>query len=386
MGVASMAETGVLLDDSSEPVAPAIAWHDARGEQEARRITEELGGDHFTVHTGLRARPLCSISKYLWLRRHHPGASAGRRWLNVSEWIVHRLGARQAAELSLASRTGWLELATRRWWDEALALSAAPPGFLPEPVQAGTHLGRVSGRAPDGLQGAALTVAGHDHLCGAIGAGALGDDVVYDSCGTAEAFVAQMMPPLSAEQVRRLVAAGINVGWHVVDRRHALIGAQRAGLVLQRFLDVLGIDREDRDALDALDAAALAAPPDAGGMTVTAADGAPSALTGIADTAAPGLVWRAALNAVAARAADILLAMESERGAFEEVVVAGGWARNRALRTVKRHHQGVFHHAAGVVEPGVRGAALLGGVAAGVFGGMADLPAPRIWTDREAMT
>ncbi|HSK96660.1 MAG TPA: FGGY family carbohydrate kinase, partial [Euzebyales bacterium] len=191
VGVTSMAETGVLLDGAGQPVAPAIAWHDSRGEPEARRIADELGADRFTTSTGLRARPLCSISKYLWLRTHHAGTQTGRRWLNVSEWIVHRLGARQAAELSLASRTGWLALGSRTWWDEALALCGVPPQFLPDTVQAGTHLGTASDDAPAPLRGAALTVGGHDHLCGAVGAGALGDDVVYDSCGTAEAFIAQ---------------------------------------------------------------------------------------------------------------------------------------------------------------------------------------------------
>jgi sugar (pentulose or hexulose) kinase len=397
VGVTSMAETGVLLDAAAAPVAPAIAWHDSRGERAARRIVDELGADRFTTHTGLRARPLCSISKYLWLRDHQPGAAAGRRWLNVSEWIVHRLGGHQAAELSLASRTGWLELASRTWWDDALALSGAPAGFLPEPVQAGTHLGNATDHAPARLRGAVLTVAGHDHLCGAVGVNAVGEDMIYDSCGTAEAFIAQMTPPLPADQILRLVAAGVNVGWHVIAGRHALIGAQRAGLALQRFLDLLGVDR---DGLDALDAAALAAPDDACGLVVTAADGDAATLTGIGDTASPGLVWRAALNAVAARAAEILRTIESERGPSDEgegerqraggrgseVVVGGGWARSTAFRAVKRHHQGAFHHAAGVVEPGVRGAALLAGLAAGVFDGLADLPGPRDRTDREAFT
>jgi sugar (pentulose or hexulose) kinase len=226
-------------------------------------------------------------------------------------------------------------------------------------------------------------VAGHDHLCGAVGVNAVGEDMIYDSCGTAEAFIAQMTPPLPADQILRLVAAGVNVGWHVIAGRHALIGAQRAGLALQRFLDLLGVDR---DGLNALDAAALAAPDDACGLVVTAADGDAATLTGIGDTASPGLVWRAALNAVAARAAEILRTIESERGPSDDVVVGGGWARSTAFRAVKRHHQGAFHHAAGVVEPGVRGAALLAGLAAGVFDGLADLPAPRDHTDREAFT
>jgi sugar (pentulose or hexulose) kinase len=372
LGVTSMAETGVLLDDDGAPVAPAIAWHDSRGEAEARRLADDLGEGRFTTHTGLPPRPLCSASKYLWLRGHEAAAATGRRWLNVSEWIVHCLGGRQAGELSLASRTGWLELGARAWWDEALALCDAPDDFLPEPVQAGTPLGEVA-EGPARLRGAVLTVAGHDHPCGAVGAGAVGADTVYDSCGTAEAFVAQMEPPASDETVRRLVEYGITVGWHVVPGRHSLLGAQRTGLGLQRFLDLLGVDR---DGLPALDDAAIAAPADADGLTVVDVEGDSATVTGIGPSPSPALLWRAALDAAAERAAAILRTMEAERGAAREVVVAGGWAHSRGFRAAKQSHQGAFRHVGGVVEAGVRGAALLSGVAAGLFDGLADLPPP----------
>ncbi len=43
IGVASLAETGVLLDASGAPVAPSIAWHDSRGGAQAERMAAELG-------------------------------------------------------------------------------------------------------------------------------------------------------------------------------------------------------------------------------------------------------------------------------------------------------------------------------------------------------
>ena len=71
LGVASIAETGVLLDAAGAPVAPAIAWHDSRGEDEARRLGRELGRERFAARTGLRARALCTIAKYRWLLDHN---------------------------------------------------------------------------------------------------------------------------------------------------------------------------------------------------------------------------------------------------------------------------------------------------------------------------
>jgi sugar (pentulose or hexulose) kinase len=63
VGVTSMAETGVLLDRHARPVAPAIAWHDARGEAEAARLAADLGAERFSARTGLQVRALFSIAK-----------------------------------------------------------------------------------------------------------------------------------------------------------------------------------------------------------------------------------------------------------------------------------------------------------------------------------
>jgi sugar (pentulose or hexulose) kinase len=113
IGVASLAETGILLDARGDPVTRSIAWHDSRGEDEVADLVAALGGERFSERTGLAPRPLCSLIKYRWLRSHREEAHRGRRWLSVAEWIVHRLGGEQVGELSLASRTGWLDIAAR---------------------------------------------------------------------------------------------------------------------------------------------------------------------------------------------------------------------------------------------------------------------------------
>src|SRR3954447_17845103 len=119
LGISSMAETGILLDSRGEPVTAAIAWHDSRGEEEAARLGEQIAA--FPAMTGLSARALRTVAKYRWLRDHVPETERGVRWLSVGDWVVHGLGGDQASELSLASRTGWLDLHARAWWDETLA-------------------------------------------------------------------------------------------------------------------------------------------------------------------------------------------------------------------------------------------------------------------------
>jgi sugar (pentulose or hexulose) kinase len=370
VGVTSMAETGVLLDRHGRPVAPAIAWHDARGEAEAARLAAELGGERFSARTGLPVRPLFSIAKYAWLRANHPQVAGAVRWLGVAEWVLHGLGGQQVAELSLASRTGLLDLQRRAWWEEALAWAGAPPGLLAGLVQAGSPAGRAGGAHLPRLAGATLTVAGHDHLSASVGAGATRPGDLFDSCGTAEALIRAVPPPVAPEDVRRLVAGNVTVGWHVLPGQHALLGASRAGLGLRRFLDLLGVGEEGRGELDR---AAAAVPPGSGGLAVRDVFGETAVLQGIGANPAPPLVWRAALEAVAERAAELRGHIESVAGPSRRLVLAGGWARSPAARSVKRAVLGAFEWPR-VTEAGARGAALLAGVAAGRFAGIDELP------------
>ncbi len=371
-GVTSMAETGVLLDRHGRPVAPAIAWHDARGEGEAVRLAADLGADRFSARTGLPIRPLFSIAKYAWLRANHPEVAEAVRWLGVAEWVVHGLGGEQVAELSLASRTGLLDLERRAWWEEACAWAAMPPGLMPDLVQAGSPAGRASGGRLPRLAGATLTVAGHDHLSASVGAGATRPADLFDSCGTAEALVRAVPPQVAPQDIGRLVAAHVTVGWHVLPGQQALLGASRAGLALRRFLDLLGVDDERRAELDW---AAAAAPPGSGGLVVRDVFGERAALEGIGTNPRPALVWRAVLEAVTERAAELRGHIESVAGPSRRLVLAGGWARSPAARSVKRAVLGPFDWPQ-VTQAGARGAALLAGVAAGRFDGIGDLPGP----------
>ena len=372
VGVTSMAETGVLLGRDGRPLAPAIAWHDARGEAEAARLAADLGAERFSAHTGLPVRPLFSIAKYAWLRANHPEVRGAVRWLGVAEWVLHRLGGEQMAEWSLASRTGLLDMGRRAWWDEACAWADVPHGLLPDLVQAGSPAGRAAGDRLPRLAGAALTVAGHDHLSASVGAGATRPGDLFDSCGTAEALIRAVPPPVAPADVQWLVAAHVTVGWHVLPGQHALLGASRAGLALQRFLDLLGVGEQGRAELDL---AAATVPPGSDGLAVRDVFGERAALDGIGDRSGPGTVWRAALEAVAERAAELRGHIEAVAGPSARLVLAGGWARSPAVRSVKLARLGPFDHPP-VTEAGARGAALLGGIAAGRFASIEDLPAP----------
>ncbi|MCW2943926.1 MAG: xylulose kinase [Actinoallomurus sp.] len=361
LGVASMAEVGVLLGSDDRPVAPLIAWHDSRDRDQAARLAADLGEKEFAAATGLPLGTQWSLTKHRWLRDHGDGVERAVRRLNVAEWVVYALGGEQASEYSLASRTGWLHLRDRTWWAPTLEWSGADTGLLPPLAQAGTPLGRVApDRAGDRLAGAVLTIAGHDHQAAAVGAAATGDGDVLDSCGTAEALVRTVPAPLPEPAVVELTRHGVTVGWHALPGRLSVLGATRGGLLLQHVLRLLGQGRDD---LPGLDRAALAAEP--GPLSVRLAGDGTATISGAGRDVTPAAVWRAALDEATAEAARLQKIVTGAAGEYGRVVMTGGWAHSEAMVTLRRRAFGNARRSE-VVEAGARGAALLAGQAAGV--------------------
>jgi sugar (pentulose or hexulose) kinase len=368
LGVTSMAESGVLLDARGRPVAPVIAWHDARDLPQVAQLGRDLGADRFSARTGLPLRSQWSMTKHRWQQDSDPATARGVRRLSVAEWVVRGMGGDEASDVSLASRTGWLDLAARSWWAEALDWSGASESLFPPLVTPGTALGQVP---PDlgvpRLTGAALTTAGHDHQAATVGAEAAGAGDQLDSCGTAEALVRTVPAGFSRAGVSLLTKGGVTVGWHVLDRRWALLGATEGGLVLQRVLSILG----GAAALSALDTAAMEATP---GVVSIGVDGSSRVTVGgIGDGVTAGAVWRAALEAITDQILHIHQLMASVVGPHRSMVVTGGWSRSGALMQVKGRAFGKLTRS-DVAEAGARGAALLAGLAAGTYAGPDDFP------------
>jgi sugar (pentulose or hexulose) kinase len=360
VGVAGMGETGVLLDARGRPVAPAIAWYDERGREEAAAIAADLGGHEFALRTGLPASPLCSLSKLRWQRSHVPAAGSAVRWLGLPEWVARRLGAAEVAELSLASRTGLLDLRARRWWDDAFAWLGVDAGFMAELVPGGTPVGRV-GEALPSARGAAIALGGHDHVAAMVGAGADGEGDVLHSSGTSDVFVRTIPAGLQPEAVAGAVAAGVTVGWHVMPDRWVLLSGNELDVALASVLQLLGVDGQaERDALD--DAAAALPPSDGRLRLEGVGESAPLTLSGIVPGTGPAHVWRAALEAGAELSAATLARSDAVGGPHRRIVGTGGGVRGAAARAVKEQRLGAIEWCA-VQEATARGAALLAGSA-----------------------
>src|SRR5262249_4609835 len=154
------------------------------------------------------------------------------RFLSVPEWAVVSLGGSPVSELSLASRTGLLELGESAPFPGAVTLLGRD--LLSELVRAGTPAGQAPHEAlPVGGRRAVLTVAGHDHQVAALAVGAARPNVLFNSMGSAESLAFCLDGGVDPVVTGRLAQQGLTVGWGVVRGRSAVLGGLRTGLLLE---------------------------------------------------------------------------------------------------------------------------------------------------------
>ncbi len=372
VGVAGMGECGAPLEGDGRPAGPVIAWYDPRGAGVVERLARD-GGDALALRTGRRLRTVSSVAKLGWWVE-----ATGRRpggWLGVPELCVHALSGAAVTDPSLASRTGWYDVAARAYLPDVAAAIGVTVAALPEVVAAGSAAGRLSATAAarSGLRpGIPVTLAGHDHLAAAAGSGAGPDDLV-DSVGTAESLVRRLggVEPPGAELLEHALALGVAVSARPDGDGWALLGrGPRAGPVLAAVAAALG-----GLPLEALDAAAVE---DAGVATAGLVDEILAGGEPRLPEAPVGEIWGGLLEELARRTAAAAAACAELAGPPARALVVGGGARSLPWVRAKARRLGVpvWRRAEG--EAAARGAAVAAGVAAGWWPSAGAAPAPAL--------
>lgn len=372
VGVAGLAESGAPLDAAARPLAPVLAWHDPRG-AEAVALLDERFGDGLARRTGRRLRTVSSVAKLGWLSAN--GVGGVRWWLGVPELCVLRLTGARATDFSLASRTGAYDVRRRLAMPEVPAALGLPGDVFAEPAPAGTAMGAVTVAGAEWLgvpTGVPVTVAGHDHLAGAVGAGA-GDGDLVNSVGTAETVVGRSATvPDIPTALAREVAVSLRPdgdGWS------AAASAARAGLVVAAAARSLGRTPAELDA-----EAAATSPVDAIAWVEAIADAArreraaPDA--GPPPDGPAGAVWNGVLHALAARTWEAARRVEHVCGPARRMVVLGGGSRSRPWLAAKAAQGSVPLVRSTAGEAVARGAAVFAGVAAGWWAAADEAPRP----------
>ena len=299
LGVTGMGETGVLVDGHGHPVAPAIAWHDRRGLAQAHALARAVDG--FAESSGRAPSPLPSVVKWRVLSDDGLDLGRVRRWYNMAEWVVHRLGGQPQTEASLVSRTGALDVRRGELNPDAVHWAGGRLDWFGQVVPAGTPAGLAT-VGPPAILGSMTTVAGLDGYASALGVGADTADVAFLSCGTSGAAVRTVPGVLTDDEMRRYVAMDLTLDRWLDGQQLVMLGATPCGLILQPLYDVLG-------------------PP---------AAGSGPAPRGVAME--PAALWRRAFDAVADGQTRLVRDIERIGPPVRRVAAAGGWIAQDGLR------------------------------------------------------
>jgi xylulokinase len=382
VAVASVGESCVLVDAAGLATAPALVWFDRRTEAAARAIERRIGRERLFALTGHRVDPTFGLCKMTWMRDNWPESFARAKLvLNIADWIAFRLTGVAATDLTLASRTLALDIRQRRWSGEILAALGFAQDLFAPLRPSGAALGAMRGSISSALgfpTAPIVAVGGHDHLCGLFAADAMKAGVLLDSMGTAEALLLATPAPLDDPAI---LAQGFFQGAISAHRDLSYIGGgiNSSGGAIEWFRALIGgVARE------ALIAEAAAIGPGSGGVIFLPhlayapppepdifARGAFVGLTGASDRAS---LYRAVLEGLALqvrRMVDALAALPGV-GRPSQIRVIGGNSRNDLFLSIKASALGAPLLVVDEPEATALGAALLGGIGAGV------------WTDLDA--
>ena len=376
VGITNQRETTVLWDRASgRPVAPAIVWQDRRTADLCERLKADGHEAELARRTGLLLDPYFSGTKLAWLldSDHELRARAERGELafgTIDSWLAWKLsgGTQHVTDVSNASRTLLLDLATGDWDDYALELLGIPrtvlPRIVPSLLPPGTAFALVDGRELP-LGG----IAG-DQQAALFGQACFRPGMAKNTYGTG-CFMLMNTGREPQPSANRLLTT---VAWHTDERHYALEGAVFVGgAVVQWLRDGLGFIEKSAD-VEAL----AATVPDAGGVYLVPAFtglGSPhwdayarGTIVGLSRGTTRAHIARAALEAIAFQSAEVLLAMQRDaRQPLVELRVDGGATANDLLLQFQADLLGVPVVRPKITETTALGAACLAGLAVGFW-------------------
>ncbi len=358
----------VALDAHDRVLRPAIIWNDQRTGEECVEIEATLGLERLIALTGNRALTSFTAPKLLWLRNNEPEVFARiARIALPKDYVRLRLCGEHATDVADASGTLLLDVAERRWSEDMLDALAFEPGWLPRVLESA----QVSGATADGVPVAA---GAGDQAAGALGVGVDRPGPVSVVLGTSGVVFAALERFAVDPQVRvQTFCHAIPDTWHAMGVMLSAAGS------LRWLQAILGAD------YDVLTAEAGTWPPASEGLTFLpylAGERTPhddpdarGAYAGLSLRHDRGALVRALLEGVAyglRDSLDLIGELGGVGGAPTLGRVSGGGARSDEwLRIVASVLELPLERVA-VQDAAAFGAALLGGVAGGVW---PDVPA-----------
>lgn len=329
IGLANQGESCLAWDAiSGAPLSPVIVWQDNRTTARIEQLRGE-GAEALTLErAGLPLDAYFSASKLAWILEHLPAAQAalkaGRLRLGTTDaYFLDRLAGVYATDVTTASRTSLMNLASGQWDPELCALFGIPLQALPEIRPTIGHFGSI-GQTP-------ISASVVDQQASLYGHGCRQPGDAKITFGTG-AFALTV----TGEQIIRSPENGLlaTVAWHidgkpvyamdggVYDASAAVEWAGRLGLFsdfseLASFSSPAAISRE------------LAFVPALSGLACPHWDRSAGALwVGMNAGTTRQDMCQAVLEGVALRSAEVIAVMDGHLNVTDRLSIDGGLARS----------------------------------------------------------
>jgi xylulokinase len=349
----------VCLDADLRVLRPAILWNDQRTGPQCAEIEERVGFDRLIELTGNRALPGFTAPKLLWLREHEPAVYARiAHVLLPKDYVRLRLTGELAMDVADASGTLLLDVGARRWSAEVLVALELDPAWLPPLLESADVAGTWNG--------VPVAAGAGDQAAGAIGVGVDRPGPLSVVLGTSGVVFAALPafahdPTGSAHAFCHAVPGG----WHAMG---VMLSAAGSLAWLRDLLDAPYDELLDEaERWPAGVEGALFAPYLSGERTPHADPDVRAAFTGLSLRHDRGALVRAVLEGVAYGLRDSLELLRELDVVADVGRISGGGARSDLWTRIVASVLGLPLERTAVEEGAAYGAALLGGVAAGVF-------------------
>ncbi len=383
IGVTNQRETVVVWERDRPRAAPrAIVWQDRRTAPTCLALAPHA--DRVAATTGLTLDPYFSATKLEWLLRTHDWVARARRRDvlvgTIDSWLIWNLtggakGGLHISDVTNASRTQLMNLATLDWDPEPLQAFRIPAAVLPRIVSSAGRHGEIK-TGP--LAGAALAGILGDQHAALVGQTCFEPGEAKNTYGTG-CFLLMNTGPKPVTSHAGLVTT-VAYRFEGEAAMYALEGSVAiAGAVVQWLRDNLRLIESSADierlALEVEDNGDVYFVPAFSGLY--APHWKPSArgvIAGLTRFANRGHIARAALEATAFQTRDMLVAMEQDAGIrLRELRVDGGMVVNQTLMQFQADILGIDVVRPTVAETTALGAAYAAGLAVGYWRGRADL-------------
>jgi glycerol kinase len=385
VGITNQRETTVLWDRrTGKPLHNALVWQDTRVDGLVAELARESGKDRLRARTGLPLASYFSGLKLKWLLDNIPEvrakAEAGDALFGtVDSWLVWNLTGGpdkglHITDVTNASRTQLMDLATLDWDAEILTLFDIPRECLPRIVSSS----EVYAEAREPL--ASVPIAGilGDQQAALVGQACFERGEAKNTYGTG-CFMLMNTGETPYPSTCGLITT---LAYRFGDAKpvYALEGSIAiTGALVQWLRDNLGLIASSTE-IEAL----AGTVDDNGGVVIVPAfsglyapywnEAARGLIGGLTRFADKGHIARAALEATAYQTRDVLAAMVKDTGiAVKELRTDGGMVVNELLMQFQADILNVPVVRPKVTETTALGVAYAAGLATGVWSGMDEL-------------